>query len=81
MVIQFARWGNSLALRIPNAFAKELAVQEGKRADVQIRDGALVVTPVDVVPIYDLNKLIAAMTPENLHDEWDTGEPVGNEFR
>jgi antitoxin MazE len=81
MVVQFSRWGNSLALRIPNALARELDVTEGKRADVQLRDGSLIVTPVDVVPTYDVNELIAAITPENLHDECDTGEPVGNEFR
>ena len=81
MLVRFARWGNSLAFRIPHAFAKELAFAEGKRADVQLRDGTLVVTPVDVVPRYDIAELVTAITPENLHGEIDTGEPVGNEFR
>jgi antitoxin MazE len=53
---------------------------EGTTADLQVRDGALVVTPVDVVQKYDINELIAAITPENLHGETDTGDPVGNEL-
>jgi antitoxin MazE len=79
MNAHFSRWGNSIALRIPNGMAKELQVSEGSTADLQVKDGALVVTPVDVVQEYDINELIAAITPENLHGETDTGEPVGNE--
>ena len=80
MNARFTTWGNSLALRIPSGLAKELRVFEGKAAELEIRNGSLVVTPVDVVPTYDINKLVAAITPENLHGETDTGEPVGNEF-
>ena len=80
MNAHFAKWGNSIALRIPNGIAKELRVSEGKAAVLQVRNGTLVVTPVDVVPAYDINDLVAAITPENLHGETDTGSAVGNEF-
>ena len=80
MNAHFSKWGNSIALRIPNGVAKELQVSEGTIADLQVKDGSLVVTPVDVVPKYDINELIAGITPENLHGETDTGDPVGNEF-
>ncbi len=79
MVVQFAMWGNSLALRIPSAFAREFDLTPGKEADLQIRDGSLVVTPVKVVPTYDVKALIAGITPENVHEQIDTGEPVGSE--
>jgi antitoxin MazE len=81
MNANFSKWGNSIALRIPNGVAKQLRVTDGSAADLQVKDGALVVTPVDVVPKYDISELIAGITPENLHAECDTGEPVGNEFR
>ncbi|MDR3468829.1 MAG: AbrB/MazE/SpoVT family DNA-binding domain-containing protein [Xanthobacteraceae bacterium] len=80
MNAHFSKWGNSLALRIPNSIAKELKVFEGKLADIQVRDGALVVTPVDVAPSYDINALVALIKPENLHGEIDTGGAVGNEI-
>ena len=67
-------------MRIPSGIARELHVAEGTAADLQVKDGALVVTPVDVVPQYDINELIEAITPENLHGETDAGEPVGNEI-
>jgi antitoxin MazE len=79
MNAHFSMWGNSIALRIPNRMAKELQFSDGSSASLQVKDGALVVTPVDVVKKYDINELIAAITPENLHGETDTGDPVGNE--
>jgi antitoxin MazE len=75
----FSKWGNSVALRIPAAFAKELGVSEGKAAEITIRDGSLVVTPV-AGPVYTLDQLLDGMTTENMYGEIDTGEPVGNEI-
>ena len=80
MDAHFAKWGNSIALRIPNGIARQLNVSEGSTAELQVKEGALVVTPIDVGRRYDINELIAAITPENLHGETDTGDPVGNEF-
>lgn len=77
---QFSKWGNSLALRIPNGIAKELQIVEGKSAEIQVRKGSLIVTPVDAAPNYDISVLVAQMTPENLHGEVDTGAAVGNEI-
>ncbi len=45
MNAHFSKWGNSVALRIPAAFAKQLDVFDGKAADIQVRDNSLVVTP------------------------------------
>jgi antitoxin MazE len=80
MNAHFSKWGNSIALRIPSDVAKELKVSERSRATLEVREGALVVTPMGAVPKYDINKLIATITPENLHGETDFGVPVGNEF-
>ena len=77
---RFSKWGNSIALRIPKGLAEELQVFDGKAADIQIRNGSLVVTPVDVEPSYDIDALVALIKPENVHGEIDTGSPVGNEF-
>ncbi len=79
MVVQFAKWGNSIALRIPSAYARDLGVVEGKSANIAVLDGKLVVTPIDA-PVYDLDALLAGVTDENRHGETSAGSAVGNEF-
>ncbi|MDP3897266.1 MAG: AbrB/MazE/SpoVT family DNA-binding domain-containing protein [Mesorhizobium sp.] len=80
MIGSVARWGNSLALRIPSAFARELQVQEGGSVDISIVDGALLVRPVDDAHVYDLDVLLSGVTDENRHHELASGNAVGNEF-
>jgi antitoxin MazE len=79
MVVQFAKWGNSIALRIPMAYAKDIGAAEGGYVDISLRDGKLIVTPVEA-PVYDLSELVAGITDENLHVETSTASAVGNEF-
>jgi antitoxin MazE len=80
MRLQFARWGNSVALRIPHAFAQELDAAPGRPAEATILHGKLIVEPVEDVPVYTLDELLEGMTEENLHGEVMTGHAVGNEF-
>ena len=71
-------WGNSLAVRIPRAFALELGLQHDVPVDVSIQAGVVVVTPVKQ-RIYTLDELLAAVSARNKHTEVDFGGPVGNE--
>jgi antitoxin MazE len=75
----FSKWGHSIALRIPAAFARELNVADGKVAQITVKGGSLVVTPVPG-PVYTLDGLLAGMTPENAHGEITATTAVGNEF-
>jgi antitoxin MazE len=80
MKTEFVRWGNSLALRVPSAFAKEVGATEGKRAEMTVEHGALVVKVARAKRRrYDLEKLVEQITEENRHPETDWGPPVGNE--
>lgn len=79
MNAHFSKWGNSVALRIPAAFAKELDVTEGRAAEITVKGGSLVVTPVPG-PVYTLDELLAGITAENLHGEISGHYAVGNEF-
>jgi antitoxin MazE len=72
------RWGNSLALRIPKAFATETALESGSEVELTLDDGRLVVTPVSS-SAYDLDRLLAQVTPENLHGEVDSAGSAGAE--
>jgi antitoxin MazE len=78
MNTQIGKWGNSLAVRIPGAYAKDLDLKEGSEVDVSLVKGALVVRPPSG-RTYSLAELVAAITPENLHGETDWGEAVGRE--
>jgi len=81
MQVQFVRWGNSLALRIPAAYAKDLNVVEGVSADLVIEKGRLVATPLPQTPVYCLDELLAGITDQNIHAEVPTGPAVGEEFQ
>jgi antitoxin MazE len=71
------KWGNSLALRIPKAFAAAARLEANSVVEVSVEDGKLVLTPVR--PKYTLEELLKGVTPENVHPEWDTGPAMGNE--
>jgi antitoxin MazE len=81
MKTEFVKWGNSLALRIPAAFAKEVGASEGKSAEMTVEDDALIVKVARPKRRrrYSLEELIEGITPENYHSEVDWGPPVGNE--
>jgi antitoxin MazE len=81
MKAEFLKWGNSLALRIPSAFAKELGAAEGRRAEMTVENGALVVKIARPKQRrrYRLEQLIERITEENRHPETEWGPPVGDE--
>jgi antitoxin MazE len=77
MQAQIGKWGNSLAVRIPGAYAKELGLQEGTDLDVALVNGGILLRPRSRK--YTLDELVGGVTPENLHGETDWGPPVGGE--
>lgn len=78
MKTRVQKWGNSLALRIPQPFAKETNLEENTTVEVTVRSGTLVIEPV-IEPALSLDQLVSAITKSNRHDEVRTGESSGNE--
>jgi len=78
MLTKVQKWGNSMALRIPKAFADEMQITTETAVELTIEDGKLVINPVHE-PEYTLEDLLALITPENIHNEVDWGAPVGQE--
>ena len=72
------RWGNSLAVRIPKAYADDSGIEENSPIEVSLSDGDLVLSPARTRS-FSLRRLLAAVTEENLHHEVETGPAVGNE--
>jgi antitoxin MazE len=78
MLTQVQKWGNSLAVRIPSAFASEIGIEAGTSVDLALDHGAIRIHPVER-PKYVLDEMLARITPENLHAEVDTGRSMGAE--
>ena len=75
---QIARWGNSLAIRIPKSVAESAGFREGDALVMEVkRPGILAVKAV--ARARTLDELVAQITPENLHAETNWGSPVGHE--
>ena len=78
MLTKIQKWGNSLALRIPKAFALDAQLENDSFVEISIVDGQIIITPV-VAPSWTLDELLAGVNKDNLHQEVDTGSPAGNE--
>ncbi len=77
MRVQIQKWGNSLALRIPKAFAVESNIEEGSTVLVTLEQkGILMKAEKNELT---LENLIGGITNDNIHDEIDFGGPKGNE--
>lgn len=79
MRVKIQKWGNSLAIRIPKTFAKEIKIEQGSEVDLSTIEGQLVAKPINEYE-YSLEELLAGVTEENLHAEFDTGDAVGKEI-
>ncbi len=79
MTARIAKWGHSLAVRIPKAFAEQAGLEEGSEVGIAVSEGKLILSRA--APAYDLDSLVEAITPENRHEETDWGAPAGREVR
>jgi antitoxin MazE len=79
MVGNVAKWGNSLAVRIPQHLAKEIGLSDGAEVEIVTIDGNLTIKPRRQKQ-YSLDELIAGITLTNCHAEIDTGLSVGEEI-
>jgi antitoxin MazE len=75
---QIAKWGNSLAVRIPRAIVREARLAEGDRLSIDLAgDGSVVLRPGHRK--YSLDELVAGIKPGNRHRETDWGTQQGKE--
>jgi antitoxin MazE len=68
MATQLARWGNSLAIRIPKTVLRQAGLREGEAIDVSLwENGAVVLRRATATG--GLEDLVARITPANRHVE------------
>jgi len=62
MKTQIGKWGNSLAVRIPRIYAKELGLKEGMELEISLAQDAI--TPRLGQHEYCLDELVSGITEE-----------------
>ena len=78
MLTKVQKWGNSLALRIPKAFAVEAHLENDSLVEVSLVEGQIVIRP-NAAPPLSLEELLAGIHKSNLHHETDLGPATGRE--
>ena len=76
MEAQIKKWGNSLALGIPQALAGRIGLKLDSTVDLAALGEKLVISRVEHTRTR-LETLLEGMTRDNFHDEVDTGPSVG----
>ena len=75
---QIAKWGNSLAVRIPRAIVEQARLAEGDRLSLGLtKDGSVVMRPSR--RRYRLSELVSSITAGNRHAETSWGGTRGKE--
>jgi antitoxin MazE len=79
MTTKIQKWGNSLAVRIPNEFAKNLSWGEGSVVDFQLLLDKVIITSSR--PEYTLEQMVKGITKKNRHKlVWPDDKPRGKEI-
>lgn len=76
---QIKKWGNSIALRIPQLVAKELNFTPETQVELEVENNELRIRLKTRQAKYTLEELVAGITEDNIHEEIDFGPPVGRE--
>ena len=90
MEVQISQWGNSLGIRVPKNFAKTLGLKPRGKANMVLKNNALIITAKESQPqnIFErisdqaeaeLKNLCDQITPENWHGEYFDGGLMGQE--
>ena len=75
MYATIKKWGNSLALRIPQSFAAQLGVEENSNVSIEISDNQLIIKRGQT-----LEDMLEGINDENKHNLMDLSEPRGKEL-
>ena len=75
------KWGNSLAVRIPDDVVEDMGFVAGREVTVRKVRNTVVIAPARAKRRPTLEELVARITPENRHDyQWGDAEPMGKEI-
>ncbi len=78
MRIKIQKWGNSLAMRIPKAFAFQSNIKQDEYVNLTLENDRIIVEP-EIEKTFTLEELVGGIKKSNLHNEMDFGEKTGAE--
>ena len=73
------KWGNSLAIRVPQAIASQINITEGSKIKLILKNNIIEIIPTESKE-YSLKNLLSAINNENHHLEISTDSPIGKEI-
>jgi len=79
MKTRVTKWGNSLAVRIPQPIAEKAQLRDGDPVEFSV-SGAGKLTLKSLPQVLALEDLIAQINPKNLHEKDVWGKPMGKEI-
>jgi antitoxin MazE len=77
--VQVKKWGNSASVRIPAPILESAKLAVDDPVEIREEGGRIVIEPVDREE-FNIEDLVAGITPENRHAEISFGPPVGREL-
>jgi len=77
---KIAKWGNSLALRVPKDLADKAKIKPGDRVEISLAKNGLRIRLKPEKPKYELKDLLSKVSSENIHPETDFGKIEGKEI-
>ncbi len=79
MITRVQQWGNSLGVRLPKFAAQQVHIVKGTAVNILVHNDGIIVRPAPKKGL-KLKDLLAAIKPENLHSEINSGHRVGKEI-
>ena len=76
---QIKKWGNSLAVRIPQRVAEELGLSDNTDIEITSNSKAIMIKASAPIQKLTLEALLEGVTPASVHGEFDWGSDVGAE--
>jgi antitoxin MazE len=71
------KWGNSLGIRIPNHIVREFSLKDGSFVDINDVGKEIIIKKNQKSK---LSELLSKIKDQNIHEEIETGDPVGKEI-
>lgn len=80
MSTKIQKWGNSLAVRIPQYLIEKLGLEAGTIVDIEDERGEVIKIKPTMKKKKSLKKLVGQINSKNKHEEIDFGNPIGKEI-
>jgi antitoxin MazE len=72
------KWGNSLGIRLPKVMVEHLNINDGSLLELRLEKDYIKIIPIKKQKI-KLKDLLSMVNKNNIHNDIETGPPIGNE--